>query len=262
MWRGTHPLSYLFFTIGLLMSDFNLQKFEQLIHDKIVEPLVDSLIDKKPDMYRNTLDPFSAMVDCLVRDVSFSEWKEQEVARQSQKTLQNKVGNLHEYVIECFDGWINLPTGSVIDLVNHKDKIIIEVKNKHNTTKGNHKKDIYDDLASELEKHYTGYQAYCVEVLPRNRAEYNKNFTPPDNKTKQSRPSRGDIKVIDGKSFYSLLSGDNDFVNKLYRDYLPTAIKKAMAKINRTRNPDSQIRILTEYESDPFYEELITKTFK
>ncbi|WP_410520593.1 Eco47II family restriction endonuclease [Candidatus Xenohaliotis californiensis] len=36
-------------------------------------------------------------------------------------------------------------------MVNKKKKVIAEIKNKFNTAKGNHKKDIYDDFNNLLE---------------------------------------------------------------------------------------------------------------
>ena len=244
------------------MNEFDVPKFENLVENKIVEPLVKSLIDKKKDIHSNTLDPFSAMLDCMVTGQKFSDWKEKETSRQSQKTIQNKVGNLHEYVIDCFPDWENLQTGSLVDVVNHKKKIVAEIKNKHNTTKGNHKVAIYDDLDAALkDESYLGYQGYAVEILPKGKSVYNKYFTPSDNKTKENRPARDDIKLIDGKSFYGLISGEPDFVKDLYNKYLPAALEKAITNINKSRPEGSKLPIPKGYKNDPFFNELIEEAF-
>ena len=96
-------------------------------------------------LYSNKIDPFSALFDSLRQGVSLTLWIEQEKSRQIQKTMQNAVGEFHEDILGSMGGWEKLPVGHVIDLKNITKKIIAEVKNKHNTTKGNHKKDIYDD---------------------------------------------------------------------------------------------------------------------
>lgn len=244
------------------MNKFSQDKFDRYISEKIVIPLVDSIVDNKQDIYRNTLDPFSALIDCMVRDCTPTNWKSQEEGRQTQKTLQNKIGNLHEYVIDCFEDWQNLETGKVIDIVNTKLMIIAEIKNKHNTTKGNHKKDIYDDLASEIKKNYIGYTAYYVEILPKNRARYDRPFTPPDNtKDGERRPSREDIRIIDGSSFYDLVSGESNFIRRLYEKLLPESLKKAIDEINQTRAKNNQLSYPQNITSDPLFHEFINKAF-
>lgn len=244
------------------MSKFDQDKFDQYISEKIVIPLIESIVDNKQDIYRNTLDPFSALIDCMIRNCTPTNWKAQEEGRQTQKTLQNKVGNLHEYVIDCFEDWQNLETGRVIDIVNTKLKVIAEIKNKHNTTKGNHKKDIYDDLASELGKNYIGYTAYYVEVLPKNRARYNHPFTPPDNTKKgEKRLSREDIRIIDGSSFYDFVSGESNFVRRLYETLLPESLKKAIDEVNENRTNKNKLSYPQNISNDPLFKEFIDKAF-
>lgn len=96
-------------------------------------------------------------------------WLKQEEARLVQKTLQNLVGNFHQEILGHMDGWTNLRTGSVVDLLNSEQKIIAEVKNKYNTTKGNHKKVIYDDLHSLIRTEFPGYTGYYVEIIPKSQ---------------------------------------------------------------------------------------------
>lgn len=242
------------------MSSFDQEKFDKYISEKIVIPLIDKIVDNKQDIYRNTLDPFSALVDCMIRNCTPTNWKTQEEARQTQKTLQNKVGTLHEYVIDCFDDWEKLDVGKVVDIINKKRMVIAEIKNKHNTTKGNHKKDIYDDLAIELGKNYKGYTAYYVEILPKNRARYHHPFTPPDNtKNGQKKPSRKDIRIIDGYSFYDFVSGENNFIKNLYTNLLPKSLKKAIDKINKNRI--NKLSYPKNISSDPLFKEFFDKAF-
>ena len=243
-----------------IMTQFNVSHFNAMVEDEIVRPLVKAVIINQPDVYRNTLDPFSAMVDCAISGCSHSEWMQREVARQSQKTLQNKVGNFHESVIGCFEGWENLPVGNVIDIVNGDERVIAEIKNKHNTTKGNHKKEIYDDLESLLSGEYEGYQAYYVEVLPKNRDVYNECFTPSDNVTGRNRPARDDIRKIDGKSFYGIVSGDTGFVHRLYNKYLPEALVMAIDSVNKDY-PGLSLPRPGNFHNDEIFHELIKNTF-
>lgn len=171
----------------------------------------------KLDLYRNTLDCFSASIDSVVQGISLDEWMKQEKERQIQKTKQNAIGSLHEEILGSIAWVSNLPVGQLIDIVSHEKKVVAEIKNKHNTTKGNHKVAIYDDLAQAVAER-SGYIGYYVEILPKGQKAYNTPFSPSDNKTKQRRASREDIRQIDGRSFYELLTGRADAIDELYQE--------------------------------------------
>ena len=92
---------------------------------------------KSLDLYRNTLDCFSAVIDALIQDITLDQWIIQEKDRQIQKTKQNAIGLLHEAIMCSIKGVTKI--NELIDIESTKLKIIAEIKNKHNTTKGNHK---------------------------------------------------------------------------------------------------------------------------
>lgn len=191
--------------------------------ERVIDLTKGTLTKKEKKFYKNSVDPFSALFDALWQDISLTEWLQQEKSRQNQKTLQNALGDFHQEILGSFNGWKSLGRGDIIDLKNDTKKIIAEVKNKHNTTKGNHKVAVYDDLKRELKVNYEGYTAYYVEIIPKNKKIYDKPFTPPDNRTHKRRPKNKSIRVIDGKSFYALATGDVDALKKFY-NVLPQAI--------------------------------------
>ena len=168
------------------------------------------------NFYSNVVDPFSAIFDALRQEITLADWMKQEKARQIQKTMQNALGEFHQSILGSMDGWEDLPVGHVIDIRNIDKKIIAEIKNKHNTTKGSDKKSIYDNLNSQLRANYKGFTGYYVEIIPKGKKSYNKPFTPSDNVTKTKRPSNEKIRVIEGKSFYSLASGHEEALRMLY----------------------------------------------
>lgn len=167
-------------------------------------------------LYSNVIDPFSAVLDSMRQGITLTEWLEQEKARQIQKTMQNALGNFHQKILGSVPGWKDLGVGSVVDIENEEQKIIAEVKNKFNTTKGNHKKEIYNDLLSLITSSREGYTGYYVEVIPKSKVPYDKPFTPSDNVASARKPSNEKIRVIDGSSFYALATGVPDALAKLY----------------------------------------------
>jgi hypothetical protein len=205
---------------------------EDLINEtrKVIEATIAANNSIGDSIYSNVVDPFSAIFDSLQQDMALTEWLANERTRQIAKTIQNKLGTFHQEILGCIPGWKSLGVGEVVDLVNDERKIVAEVKNKHNTTKGNHKKDIYDDLVAVLNTDKNrGYVGYYVEVIPATRNPYNKPFTPPDNLTHTDRTARDDIRVIDGKSFYALASGYPNAIDLFYKA-LPLAIATVLGK--------------------------------
>ena len=136
--------------------------------------------------------------------------------------MQNRIGEFHQSIIGSVSGWKNLETGNVLDVMNEKKKVAAEIKNKYNTTKGNHKKTVYDDLENFLKSH-PGFTTYCVEIIPKGAKRYNKPFEPPDNVLKERRERNEKIRVIDGYSFYELATDQKDALRQLY-SALPEAI--------------------------------------
>lgn len=177
--------------------------------------------NQKNDIYSNNLDPFSAVLLSAQNDMNIENWFKSEEVRQLGKTEQNFIGILHQELISCFDGVEDLGTGKLLDTVCKDKKIIAEVKNKFNTTKGNHKVAIYDDIKIKLsDKRYSGYTGYYVEVISKKPNRYNKLFTPSDNKTKNKRLENEKIRVIDGVSFYDLISGQENTLENLFDDII------------------------------------------
>lgn len=186
--------------------------------ENVVCPVVKAKEEKEQNLYDNIIDPFSAVFDSIINNISLTQWIEIEKSRQIQKTLQNGIGTFHQSVIGHMDGWEDLKTGHLVDLRNKEKKILAEIKNKYNTTKGNHKIAVYDDLKTKLEscsdKEYIGYY---VEIIRKSKTGYCKPFTPSDNKTHQRRNEHPQIKVIDGESFYTLATGSKTALVDLYK---------------------------------------------
>lgn len=204
--------------------------------------------EAEKNIYSNVIDPFSAVFDSQRQNISPGDWLRQEKARQIQKTLQNAVGDFHQSILGHVEGWTNLNTGSVVDLRSDSNQVIAEIKNKYNTTKGNHKKNIYDDLQSLITHDFDGYTGYYVEIIPKSRNPYNRSFTPSDNETRIRRPENQNIRVIDGRSFYGLVTGQADALDKLY-DALPQVIASFTGEKH------------TIVTTDPLYRELFKRAY-
>lgn len=184
---------------------------------RVVKVIESAEHDADANFHKNVVDPFSALFHGVTHAITYKEWIDQEKARQSQKTMQNAIGDFHQEILGSVLGWMNLGAGGGLDVVNSKMKIIAEVKNKFNTTKGNHKVEIYDAIKAKLKtKEYEDFIGYYVEIIPQGKNKYDKVFTPSDNKTNKRRSSNEKIRVIDGVSFYSLATGRKYALQELF----------------------------------------------
>jgi len=197
---------------------------------KLLTVSKDAIVSSNSKLYRNVLDPFSAVFQMTGFDMHEKEWLKNEKARQAQKTLQNHIGDFHQNVLGHVRDWDNLGIGNIVDLKSNNKKIIAEIKNKHNTVTGGSLKDVYDNLAGEVlpkSSRYNGYTAYFVTIIPKKRIRFNKEFTPSDKTTGTSKPSNPLIRIIDGASFYELVTGVPDALKDLFME-LPKVLNKTM----------------------------------
>ncbi|PIR78624.1 MAG: Eco47II family restriction endonuclease [Candidatus Magasanikbacteria bacterium CG10_big_fil_rev_8_21_14_0_10_36_16] len=199
---------------------------------KVIKVIEKAEHDAETNMYKNVIDPFSALFHGITKSISYKDWLKQEKARQTQKTMQNSIGDFQQDILGSISGWKNLGVGGGLDVINEKMKIIAEVKNKYNTTKGNHLVKLYDDIKNTLKNNrYEKYTGYYVEVISKGRKKYDKPFIPSE-KGKR-RPAKNKIRVIDGVSFYAMATGRKKALQELF-DVLPQVIAdKHKYKLNK-----------------------------
>ena len=167
---------------------------------------------------RNVIDPFAAQFSMLLSN-SDIPWEEFELHRQIDKSLTNAIGSFHQQILGRVNGWRDLNNNTLVDIVNDDRMIIAELKNKFNTLNAAGTVKLYNTL-SELVNHrgsmYNGYTAYYVTIIPKTPLGYNVPFCPSDNATGQRLPSLDNIRIIDGKSFYTLVTDDSDALRNLF----------------------------------------------
>lgn len=173
----------------------------------------------------NTLDPFNAQFQSAVLSLRPGDWIQLERARQLQKTFEHQMGHLHQYVLGALPDWTNLETGNVTDLVNEREKICAEVKNKFNTVKASDEAGIYDKMLGLVGTSgvYRGYTAYYVSVVPKRPKPNNEPFTPSDNASGVRKPANAKLRRIDGYSFYALATGKPHALRELF-EAIPAAV--------------------------------------
>ena len=181
--------------------------------------------DAESKIDSNKLDPYSTLFESVLQNLDYDEWLKLETGRQTQKSISNALGGLHQSLIGSIDGWEDLETGNLADVRSEEKKIVAEIKNKHNTVTGQHLCRLYDELENALEipenKEFT---AYFVQMIPK-RIDLNQCFTPPDNHAGGTRrPENERIRVISGVLFYEIATGEKNSLYELYKT-LPRVLK-------------------------------------
>lgn len=205
------------------------------ISDEILTQAVNYLLEKAEsatkasvsEFGKNVIDPFGALFEMTGFKMSYEEWYQNETIRQAQKTLQNHIGSFHQKVLGSVATWKDLEVGQVADLLCTKKKIIAEVKNKYNTVSGGRLADVYKNLANLVEPKHSGFKGYCayyVVIIPKTKVRFNTIFRPSDKETGKQCPPNENIRIIDGASFYSLVTGRHNALSELF-DYLPKIIE-------------------------------------
>lgn len=215
----------------------NLDNFDQLKFERFLVSLAEKDAAKVKSLETRGIplsdaDPFSAIFECATLGISMSEWLETyESRRLRQKTLQNHIGNLHEVAISCFAGWEI--SASTADVENRESKVIAEIKNKHNTMNSSSALATYRKLEQLVDGAYEGFQSFVVQIIPYGKSgPYRINFTPSDSSKKNAKrsPSRDDICLIDGESFYALVNGGKlETMTEVYK-IMMESMKKIFGK--------------------------------
>lgn len=175
--------------------------------DELIEVLLAQIrtFDAGAARGRNLVDPFATLLEKFEFDLSDeAEWEASEFARQRQKNLMNKIGDLHQRIIGRLDGWECHETSTGMpDVVGIRggQKIIAEIKNKHNTMSDGAKRGAYSSLAGMLaDRKFRGYVGVVVHIIgPQERSgNYWKPFTA------SGCAARDDIIVMNGRTFYAI----------------------------------------------------------
>lgn len=192
------------------------------------------------DFTKNVVDPFCSLFEAP-GFISHEAWKQSELMRQTQKTIQNHVGTFHQKVLGHISDWADMGTGSVVDLCNTKQKIIAEIKNKYSTVTGGDLSNKYyslDGLISPKHSKFKGYTSYFVQIIPKKPGRYDEPFTPSDKEKGSLCEVNPKIRVIDGASFYELVTGRANALRELH-----AALPKAIEKIYREELNDENFTI-------------------
>lgn len=201
--------------------------------DHLLTVAVDAMNVAEGEFNKNVVDPFAALFEMSGFGLEVNAWRSIEKMRKAQKTLSNHVGGFHQALLGHVNGWHNLGTGGIVDLVSTEHRVVAEIKNKFNTVKGSDLIHVYNDLENLVmpkNSLYKDFTAYYVTIIPKKPGRLNQAFMPSDKSMGKRKPENALIRMIDGYSFYELVTGEAKALEKLFH-VLPAVIHQS-TKVN------------------------------
>lgn len=115
---------------------------------------------------KNLIDPIKLTFDSKVYGRSLEDIVESEIIRQMDKSNTNHIGYFHQNIFKYIDSDWRVPKRG-FDLVNEREKIYVEMKNKHNTMNSSSSQKTYIKMQSKL---LDSSECRCmlVEVIAKN----------------------------------------------------------------------------------------------
>jgi len=179
------------------------------------------------------IDPIKLTFDTIVYEQSYEDTIENEVLRQLDKSNSNLIGYFHQNIFKYFSKDWQVPKQGY-DIENPKEKIFVEMKNKHNTMNSSSSAKTYMRFQNTIIQD-SGAKCYLVEIIARN--SQNIPWVVTLDKVKQ--PSNESIRRVSVDKFYEIVTKDKLAFQKLC-SILPTVIKDVVGNI-KTRNKKNTV---------------------
>ena len=179
----------------------------------------------KKNFYSNKVDTIKLTFDAKFNDIDEESLIQAEILRQIDKSINNSIGTFHEQVLGGIKGF-EIGNSSGFDIKAKDNSLFADIKNKHNTMNSSSAEALFQKLA-RYANDYKKAKCYWVQILA--KGSFCELWTGEINGKEYSH-SR--VYKISGDQFYSLLSGQDDALFKLYKA-LPKAIKDYLESIDQ-----------------------------
>jgi len=226
-------------------------KYVEFVSDKHLTNCISELYTKylnakasytKTDFNKNKVDVFKMLFDKKFNNLDDEDLIEKEISRQVDRTIVNAIGDFHENILNGVDGYSKVPAG--IDIKSDDNKVFIELKNKHNTVKGEDNKSIFTKLKGEIDKNPDS-KAYFARIL--DKKSTNKQWSFSHKKTEYTDEN---VLIISGDQLYKIITGKDNSLFELYQN-LPQAIDDFLATIpDDQKSDDVESTAMKEFTAD------------
>jgi Eco47II restriction endonuclease len=160
------------------------------------------------DFNKNLIDPIKLTFDSEIYKLSIEELIDSEIIRQIDKSNNNHIGYFHQNIFKYIKSdWVVPKKG--FDIVNEKEKIYVEMKNKHNTMNSSSSQKTYMRMQDKIIK---DEKATCmlVEIIAKNSQNSKWQMSLDGTSVSNDR-----IRRLSIDKFYKIVTGDPDAFKNL-----------------------------------------------
>ena len=179
---------------------------------------------------KNLVDPIKLTFDSKVYGKAFEDIIESEIIRQMDKSNTNHIGYFHQNIFKYIDSDWEVPEQG-FDLINKRQKIYVEMKNKHNTMNSSSAQKTYISMQSKI---LQGADIKCmlVEVI----AKKSQNVPWKISLNSQAFEHEN-IRRVSIDKFYEIVTDERDAFKRLCQ-VLPKVLEDVVAsmKIETIKN--------------------------
>ncbi|MFH1283016.1 MAG: Eco47II family restriction endonuclease [bacterium] len=202
-------------------------RYVSFVSDKDFLECVKWVCDAYPDkskvvtmksVQRNRIDPFKMVFDMTNSEISVDTWIKNEIVRQADKTINNRIGEFHQKLLGKVKGWNDLGVGddSKVDIKKEDGTVFIEIKNKFNTMNSDATASCRRKLKNAVSKN-TKAKAYWAYVV-------SKKGDSGESVWVYGGENNPRIRKIWGNRIYELITGEEDALENVWRA-IPNAIR-------------------------------------
>jgi len=180
----------------------------------------------KKNLYSNKIDTIKLTFDSKFNEIDEEKLIQSEILRQIDKSINNSIGTFHEQVLGGIKGY-EIGKLSGFDIKAIDNSLFADIKNKHNTMNSSAAEALFQKL-SRYANDYKKSKCYWVQILA--KGSFCELWNGEINGKEYSH-SR--VYKISGDQFYSLITGDEEALLKLYKA-LPIAISDYLKTVEET----------------------------
>lgn len=230
--------------IKVLLDSDNIMcsvELNELIKNFYIDNII-NIYEEEVDRNKTTIDEIKKESDKICYGLTEEEWIEFDNKRLKDKQINNKIGELHQYLLENVKDYCksnNVDKSLKVDVMKKDYSVFIEVKNKHNTMNAASRESTINKL-KKIKNKYT--DSLCLIGII-NGKNYKKKIS-----------DSPEVWEYSGEELFNLVFTSKDYyqmVNNCIIDSLKTWIEeyknKKLKKNNRTKKINTKIE---EIKSD------------
>jgi len=172
---------------------------------------------------KNLIDPIKLTFDSKVYGKSLEDIIESEIIRQMDKSNTNHIGYFHQNIFKYIDSDWEVPEQG-FDLINERQKIYVEMKNKHNTMNSSSSQKTYISMQNKI-LHGANIKCMLVEVIAKNSQNIPWKIS-----INGQAFEHENIRRVSIDKFYEIVTGERDAFKKLCQ-VLPKVLEDVVASM-------------------------------